>query len=74
MGYQRGIGAVFNDEIPENRVQGIFVKELLDSSPGIHKGPAVHRGVAQPGRAPRLGRGCRQFESGRPDHFIFNDL
>jgi hypothetical protein len=28
----------------------------------------VHRGVAQPGRAPRLGRGCRQFESGRPDH------
>ena len=28
----------------------------------------MFRGVAQPGRAPRLGRGCRQFESGRPDH------
>ena len=27
------------------------------------------RGVAQPGRAPVLGTGCRQFESGRPDHF-----
>ena len=46
----------------------IFVKEFLDSSAGIAKGPPVHRGVAQPGRAPRLGRGCRQFESGRPDH------
>jgi len=26
------------------------------------------RGVAQPGRAPALGAGSRQFESGRPDH------
>ena len=48
----------------------IFLKEVLDSFARIHKGPPVHRGVAQPGRAPRLGRGCRQFESGRPDHFI----
>ena len=29
------------------------------------------RGVAQPGRAPALGAGCRQFESGRPDHLTF---
>ena len=48
----------------------IFLKEVLDSFARIHKCPPVHRGVAQPGRAPRLGRGCRQFESGRPDHFI----
>ena len=27
------------------------------------------RGVAQPGRAPALGAGCRRFESSRPDHF-----
>ncbi len=27
------------------------------------------RGVAQPGRAPALGAGCRKFESCRPDHF-----
>src|SRR3954466_7312645 len=26
------------------------------------------RGVAQPGRAPALGAGCRRFESSRPDH------
>ena len=26
------------------------------------------RGVAQPGRAPALGAGCRWFESSRPDH------
>ena len=28
---------------------------------------AVHRGVAQPGRAPRLGRGGRRFKSSLPD-------
>jgi len=32
------------------------------------------RGVAQPGRAPALGAGSRQFESGRPDSFILNGL
>src|SRR3546814_10529326 len=26
------------------------------------------RGVAQPGRVPALGAGCRRFESSRPDH------
>jgi len=30
--------------------------------------PVKMRGVAQPGRAPALGAGSRQFESGRPDH------
>jgi hypothetical protein len=30
--------------------------------------PVFFRGVAQPGRAPALGAGSRQFESGRPDH------
>jgi hypothetical protein len=29
--------------------------------------PVTQRGVAQPGRAPALGAGSRQFESGRPD-------
>ena len=29
--------------------------------------PVSKRGVAQPGRAPALGAGSRQFESGRPD-------
>ena len=29
------------------------------------------RGVAQPGRALRSGRGGRRFKSSRPDHFIF---
>ena len=56
------------------RPREIFIKEFLDSFPGIAKGPPVHRGVAQPGRAPRLGRGCRQFESGRPDHFFSRKL
>ena len=27
------------------------------------------RGVAQPGSAPRLGRGGRRFKSSHPDHF-----
>lgn len=27
----------------------------------------LYRGVAQPGRAPALGAGCRRFESCRPD-------
>ncbi len=27
-----------------------------------------NRGVAQPGSAPRSGRGCRRFKSSRPDH------
>src|SRR5277367_1822769 len=30
------------------------------------------RGVAQPGRAPRLGRGGPRFESGRPDLLVFS--
>ena len=29
--------------------------------------PPENRGVAQPGRAPALGAGCRRFESSRPD-------
>ena len=29
------------------------------------------RGVAQSGSAPALGAGGREFESRRPDHFIF---
>ena len=29
------------------------------------------RGVAQPGRVPALGAGCRRFESSRPDHLMF---
>src|SRR5262249_14488131 len=35
----------------------------------LHKPGSVVRGVAQPGRAPALGAGCRRFESSRPDHF-----
>ncbi len=27
------------------------------------------RGIAQPGSAPALGAGCREFESLYPDHF-----
>ena len=30
-----------------------------------------HRGVAQPGSAPGLGPGGREFESLRPDHFKY---
>jgi hypothetical protein len=30
----------------------------------------VSRDVAQPGRAPRSGRGSRWFKSSRPDHSI----
>ena len=41
---------------------------ILASGRGFAKCPAVVRGVAQPGRAPALGAGSRQFESGRPDH------
>ena len=29
------------------------------------------RGIAQPGRAPALGAGCREFESLCPDHVLF---
>jgi hypothetical protein len=28
------------------------------------------RGIAQPGSAPALGAGCREFESLYPDHFL----
>lgn len=31
------------------------------------------RGVTQPGRVPALGAGCRQFESGRPDHLTLGE-
>src|SRR6266851_7162752 len=31
------------------------------------------RGVAQPGRAPALGAGCRRFESSRPDHAVHDE-
>ena len=34
----------------------------------------LQRGVAQPGRAPALGAGSRQFESGRPDSFCFSEV
>ena len=44
-------------------------KEILDLPARFAKGPPVARGVAQPGRAPALGAGSRQFESGRPDSF-----
>jgi hypothetical protein len=33
--------------------------------------PAWDRGVAQLGRAPALGAGCRRFESCLPDHPSF---
>ena len=29
------------------------------------------RGVAQPGSAPALGAGCREFESLHPDHYVW---
>src|SRR5258708_5361299 len=35
---------------------------------GIIEESPAGRGVAQPGSAPALGAGGRQFESGRPDH------
>ena len=33
----------------------------------------IHRGVAQPGSAPRSGRGGRRFESCRPDKNLLKD-
>ncbi len=45
-------------------------EDLLDPAALISEGPPASRGVAQPGRAPALGAGSRQFESGRPDHFF----
>ncbi len=45
-------------------------EDLLDPAALIGEGPPASRGVAQPGRAPALGAGSRQFESGRPDHFF----
>ncbi len=54
---------------------------VLRSAAACINFPAPQRDVAQPGRAPALGAGCRQFESGRPDHFknlpareVFNDV
>jgi hypothetical protein len=41
----------------------------LPSGRGARKVGGASRGVAQPGRAPALGAGSRQFESGRPDAF-----
>src|SRR5690349_17987135 len=34
----------------------------------LEPAPSLRRGVAQPGRAPALGAGCRRFKSSRPDH------
>ncbi len=42
-------------------VIGAAADKIVDCASAI-------RGVAQTGRAPRLGRGCRRFESCRPDH------
>ena len=36
--------------------------------------PFSPRGVAQPGRAPALGAGCRRFESCRPDTQLSNEI
>src|SRR5690348_12806727 len=42
---------------------------------GLLNPPArLVRGVAQPGRVPALGAGCRWFESSRPDHRLRNEL
>ena len=49
----------------------VFVR-ILASCVGfvnrLEPAPTMVRGVAQPGRAPALGAGCRRFESSRPDH------
>ena len=50
------------------------LREEILASARIRQGSAPSRGVAQPGRAPALGAGSRQFESGRPDHLIINGL
>ena len=42
-------------------------------SPVIHTAVCL-RDVAQLGRAPALGAGSRQFESGRPDSFKIKEL
>jgi hypothetical protein len=47
-----------------------FVREDCPPKPGRRRAPFTsydHQGVAQPGRAPRLERGGRRFESCRPD-------
>lgn len=41
---------------------------MMDGDTAVRRSHRSHRGVAQPGRAPRLGRGGRRFKSCLPDH------
>src|SRR6266849_1173732 len=49
--------------VPDTLAGCVVVAKRLEPA------PSLWRGVAQPGRAPALGAGCRRFESSRPDHF-----
>ena len=64
----------FSDVLKQNAAQRTKIlqnsKNCLARMQGFDESRRPVRGVAQPGRAPALGAGSRQFESGRPDHYI----
>ena len=58
------------------RCEALFRGDAQPKRTASETGTAVEncRGVAQPGRAPALGAGGREFESHRPDQFKINGL
>ena len=59
-------------QLVEQRIENPRVGGSIPSRATIFfaKKSALFRGVAQPGRAPALGAGCRRFESCRPDQIL----
>ncbi len=62
-----------------NDPTGVLIERELRRGPGVaisasHAAPGrLHRSVAQPGSAPRSGRGGRRFESSHSDHYPNHD-
>ncbi len=70
------------DERNEERksgLNGVLAERELRRRPGVAISASraaldrLHRSVAQPGSAPRSGRGGRRFESSHSDHFPNHD-
>ena len=66
------LAASFNTPHLEKMLLGRAIRSfwVFSTAPPRRKSMARGRGVAQPGSAPVLGTGGREFESRRPDHHL----
>ena len=69
LGSSPRVSTNFSADLAQWIAQLLPKEKVPSSSLGIGTNLIQLQGIAQLGRAPRLGRGCRQFESGYPDHF-----